>query len=150
LRDRATRNLTYNDEQFHALEKIKVSETGKRVKALLNDEVKPAVAAEGECLADWYKMSQTIFLQTQILEKDVAMYEDKLYEIKTKLVQLKDSLKAEMEGKKQSKVVSPVVVVPAVRQRSSVDYKNEIRVRWAFNIIVLVQNNLICFLFFRH
>lgn len=25
LRDRATRSLTYNDEQFHALEKIKVS-----------------------------------------------------------------------------------------------------------------------------
>lgn len=24
LRDRATRTLTYNDEQFHALEKIKV------------------------------------------------------------------------------------------------------------------------------
>lgn len=24
LRDRATRSLTYNDEQFHALEKIKV------------------------------------------------------------------------------------------------------------------------------
>lgn len=25
LRDRATRSLTYNDEQFHALEKIKVT-----------------------------------------------------------------------------------------------------------------------------
>lgn len=27
LRDRATRSLTYNDEQFHALEKIKVGVT---------------------------------------------------------------------------------------------------------------------------
>ena len=54
LRDRATRSLTYNDEQFHALEKIKVAETGKRIKALLNDDVKPAVALEAECLADWW------------------------------------------------------------------------------------------------
>ena len=29
LRDRATRSLTYNDEQFHALEKIKVSGQSK-------------------------------------------------------------------------------------------------------------------------
>jgi hypothetical protein len=30
LRDRATRSLTYNDEQFHVLERIKVSERRRR------------------------------------------------------------------------------------------------------------------------
>jgi len=45
------------------LEKIKISETGKHFKSLLNDDVKPAVAMMAENLADWYKMAQTIFLQ---------------------------------------------------------------------------------------
>lgn len=67
LRDRATRSLTYNDEQFHALEKIKVAETGKRIKALLNDDVKVVVAQIAECLADWYKRAQTIYLKVREL-----------------------------------------------------------------------------------
>lgn len=63
LRDRATRSLTYNDEQFHTLEKIKIAETGRRVKALLNENVKPAIVLEAEYLADWYKMvSRNILL----------------------------------------------------------------------------------------
>lgn len=28
-----------------------------------------------ECVADWYKMAQTVFLQTQILDKDIDGYE---------------------------------------------------------------------------
>lgn len=95
LRDRATRSLTYNDEQFHALEKIKVSETGKRLKSLLNDDIKPSVAQEAECLADWYKMAQTIFLQTQILQKDVSGYEEALYDIKDRILRIKDDIKYE-------------------------------------------------------
>lgn len=83
LRDRATRSLTYNDEQFHALEKIKVllgsiaesntrlkiyinlqvAETGKRIKSLLNEDVRPVVAQIAECLADWYKHAQTIYVK---------------------------------------------------------------------------------------
>lgn len=63
LRDRATRSLTYNDEQFHALEKIKIAETGKRMKLLLTDDVRPVVAQIAECLADWYKRAQTIYLK---------------------------------------------------------------------------------------
>lgn len=61
LRDRATRSLTYNDEQFHTLEKIKIAETGRRIKTLLNEIVKPAILLEAEYLADWYKMVR-IFL----------------------------------------------------------------------------------------
>lgn len=31
--------------------------------------------SRSECVADWYKMAQTVFLQTQILDKDVDNYE---------------------------------------------------------------------------
>lgn len=98
LRDRATRSLTYNDEQFHALEKIKITETGKRVKTLLNDDVRPAVELEAECLADWYKKAQTIFLQTQFLHKDVRSHEGKLYDIRDRLVQIKEDLKEDIKN----------------------------------------------------
>ncbi|XP_015522022.2 inhibitor of nuclear factor kappa-B kinase subunit epsilon [Neodiprion lecontei] len=75
LRDRATRSLTYNDEQFHVLERIKVTETGRRLKALLETECVPSMTQRAECFADWYKMAQTVFLQTRILNKDVENYE---------------------------------------------------------------------------
>lgn len=75
LRDRATRSLTYNDEQFHVLERIKVTGTGNTIKSLLEEECTPAMTQRSECVADWYKMAQTVFLQTQILDKDVDNYE---------------------------------------------------------------------------
>lgn len=75
LRDRATRSLTYNDEQFHVLERIKVTETGRRLRSLLETECIPAMTQRSECVADWYKMAQTVYLQTQILDKDVENYE---------------------------------------------------------------------------
>ncbi|XP_067004394.1 inhibitor of nuclear factor kappa-B kinase subunit epsilon [Anabrus simplex] len=78
LRDRATRSLTYNDEQFHVLERIKVEETGRRLKSLLETECQPAVTQLAESLADWYKMAQTVYLQTQILDKDIDAYERRL------------------------------------------------------------------------
>ncbi|KAK6617152.1 hypothetical protein RUM44_005483 [Polyplax serrata] len=75
LRDRATRNLTYNDEQFHVLERIKVGETGKRIKQLLESECQPEITQLADALADWYKVAQTIYLQARILDKDVDAYE---------------------------------------------------------------------------
>lgn len=95
LRDRATRSLTYNDEQFHALEKIKVAETGKRLKHLLMENVKPAVGEQAESLADWYKMAQTLFVQTQILEKDIAAYEEDLLGVKDRLNRFRDDFKSD-------------------------------------------------------
>ncbi|XP_030380475.1 serine/threonine-protein kinase TBK1 isoform X2 [Scaptodrosophila lebanonensis] len=99
LRDRATRTLTYNDEQFHALEKIKVDHNGKRIKALLQDNVSPAVAQMAECLADWYKLAQTVYLKTQILEKDVRDCERKLHTIRDELYHIKSELKLDMDTK---------------------------------------------------
>lgn len=75
LRDRATRSLTYNDEQFHVLERIKISETGRRLKHLLETECSPVMSQFADNLSDWYKISQTVYLQTMILEKDLDVYE---------------------------------------------------------------------------
>ncbi|XP_017121149.1 serine/threonine-protein kinase TBK1 [Drosophila elegans] len=99
LRDRATRTLTYNDEQFHALEKIKVDHNGKRIKALLFDNVNPTVAQIAECLADWYKLAQTVYLKTQILEKDVRDCERKLNGIRDELYHVKSELKLDVDTK---------------------------------------------------
>ncbi|XP_065213755.1 serine/threonine-protein kinase TBK1 [Planococcus citri] len=85
LRDRATRSLTYNDEQFHVLERIKIKETGQRVKTLLETEVQPMVIQLAECLADWYKMAQTVYLQAQILDRDIDSYEIRLDDFVLKL-----------------------------------------------------------------
>ena len=47
--------LTYNDEQFHLLERIKMTETFKSLESLLNVECIPAVLTTADSLADWYK-----------------------------------------------------------------------------------------------
>ena len=78
LRDRASRTLTYNDEQFHILEKIKMQETIRTLMDLLTKEITPAVNNQTEHMADWYKMAQTTFLQTEILKKDISLYMDKI------------------------------------------------------------------------
>ena len=76
LRDRASRTLTYNDEQFHILEKIKMTETIRILVALLVTECTPSITSRTEALADWYKMAGTIYLQTEILFKDLSVYQD--------------------------------------------------------------------------
>lgn len=60
---------------IHNFLKFQVSETGRRMKELLEKEVIPAITQRSECLADWYKMAQTVFLQAQILDKDMDNYE---------------------------------------------------------------------------
>nr|CAG4642330.1 EOG090X01SN [Evadne anonyx] len=72
LRDRAARVLTYNDEQFHLLERIKMTETFKSIESLLTNECIPAVLTTADSLADWYKMAQAVVLQSQILGKDLT------------------------------------------------------------------------------
>uniref|UniRef100_A0A1A9WM29 Protein kinase domain-containing protein n=1 Tax=Glossina brevipalpis TaxID=37001 RepID=A0A1A9WM29_9MUSC len=99
LRDRATRTLTYNDEQFHALEKIKVDRNGKRIKSLLLDDVKPSVAQMAECLADWYKLAQTVYLKSEILEKDIREYERNLDILKEDLYKIKNDIQKDMDTK---------------------------------------------------
>ena len=56
LRDRASRTLTYNDEQFHILEKIKMQETIRVLMDLLQTGVQPVIHQLTDVLADWYKL----------------------------------------------------------------------------------------------
>jgi hypothetical protein len=57
---------------------------------------------EAECLADWYKMAQTIYLQTQILEKDLSSYEETIFELRDRLVRIKEELKTESVDPKKN------------------------------------------------
>ncbi|KAG6464069.1 hypothetical protein O3G_MSEX014259 [Manduca sexta] len=84
VRDRATRSLTYNDEQFHVLERITVAETGRRARTLLQ-RAAPLARARADAIADWYKVAQTVYLQTQILDKDVSSTELKLLTLAARL-----------------------------------------------------------------
>lgn len=136
VRDRATRTLSYNDEQFHNLERIKIMETVRRIKALLETEVVPAYTQFADNLGDWYKIAQTIYLQTMILNKDVACYDQKLDEFHANLlaenVQFKEDMAAIIEQKVKSKA-------PPVYQRASL--KTE-QLRLSFGELVKTKEEI--------
>lgn len=123
LRDRATRSLTYNDEQFHALEKIKIGETGKRIKALLQEDVRPVVAQIAECLADWYKRAQTVYLKTQILEKDALACDDALFALREQICHVKEDFKSDDISAAKNQTQIPIESTFFTR-----DMQNNIRV----------------------
>lgn len=60
-----------------SLKILQIAETGKRLKLLLVDDAKPVVAQIAECLADWYKRAQTIYLKVcslPIIEHHIDHY----------------------------------------------------------------------------
>lgn len=54
---------------------LQVTETGRRMKSLVESECIPSISQRCDCLGDWYKIAQTVFLQSQILDKDIDNYE---------------------------------------------------------------------------
>lgn len=78
---------------------LKVDRNGKRIKSLLLDDVKPSVAQMAECLADWYKLAQTVYLKSEILEKDVREYERNLDILKEDLYKIKTDIQKDMDAK---------------------------------------------------
>lgn len=92
----------------------------------MNESVKPAIHLEAECLADWYKMAQTIFLQTQILEKDLVTYEDSIYEIKDRLTRIKDELKNESVDPKKN--VSSLFKESSMAVRKRLEISSNVKV----------------------
>lgn len=64
-----------------------MTETGRRIKSLLESECRPSISQRSECLSDWYKMAQTVYLQTQILDKDVDAYERTLESFRYRITQ---------------------------------------------------------------
>lgn len=88
--------------------------------------VKPAIHLEAECLADWYKMAQTIFLQTQILEKDLTTYDDSIYELKDRLTRIKDELKTENVDPKKN--VSSMFKESSMAVRKRLEIQSNVKV----------------------
>lgn len=74
LRDRAARTLTFNDEQFHLLEKMKMKETAKSLETLLAS-VTATLHGTTDHLADWCKVAKVQRVQTEIEKADVEKHE---------------------------------------------------------------------------
>lgn len=146
VRDRATRSLSYNDEQFHLLERIKITETGRRIKDLFENECLPAFTQLAEALGDWYKIAQTVYLQTMILKKDVDIFEKKLEKLSENLtldiMQYNEDIKNRIA---QTKI--PEVIIKNVNTVSSIKLKDSIReadkIKSEISFIIQENKNLI-------
>lgn len=73
-----------------------------------------------ECLADWYKMAQTIYLQCQILEKDLSSYDETIFELRDRLVRIKEELKTENVDTKKNVSCMFKESSMAVRKRNEI------------------------------
>ncbi|XP_063626358.1 inhibitor of nuclear factor kappa-B kinase subunit epsilon [Cydia splendana] len=121
VRDRATRALTYNDEQFHVLERITVAEAGRRVRALLQ-RAAPMARARADALHDWYQVAQTVWLQTCILDKDASGAELKLLALAARLQDAELRARVQLQDHLNNKVADPPVdkAKEAARSRGGV------------------------------
>lgn len=109
FRDRTARNLTYNDEQFHHLEKVKLAETGISLHRLLEKQVTPDCLAAAELLSDWYKLAQTCYIKSDIASGDVSRVE-----------QLMDRLNSDVTGAQLLYIES----LSAIRQSADAPVQN--------------------------
>ncbi|RXG71378.1 Serine/threonine-protein kinase TBK1 [Armadillidium vulgare] len=89
LRDRAARTLTFNDEQFHLLEKMKMKETTKCLETLLTS-VTNSLHQATEHLADWCKVAKVQRVQTEIEETDVEKHKELLSTFQRKLTETEE------------------------------------------------------------
>ena len=154
LRDRASRTLTYNDEQFHILEKIKMQEIIRVLQDLLQKECTPSINQMTDALADWYKMAQTTFLQTEILLKDIKIYKndietftvtlkqaqtekyyDALNDVKTSLIEQKNEQKQQIRKRRQQEEeekrlqLEKMQQVEAEQQQVSVNKQQQVKIK---------------------
>uniref|UniRef100_A0AAR5QCR6 Protein kinase domain-containing protein n=2 Tax=Dendroctonus ponderosae TaxID=77166 RepID=A0AAR5QCR6_DENPD len=110
VRDRATRTLSYNDEQFHILERIKITRTIGSLKTLLDTEVLSQYEALSENFGDWYKMAQNVHLKTEILAADVDKYNIRLKDFEEKITidmtEYSDFIKNNYKPSKKSSVAN--------------------------------------------
>lgn len=71
-------------------------------------------------------MAQTIFLQTQILEKDLTTYEDSIYELKDRLTRIKEDLKSETVDPKKN--VSSIFKESSMAVRKRLEISSNVKV----------------------
>lgn len=142
VRDRATRSLSYNDEQFHLLERIKITETGRRIKSLFETECLPGFTQLADALGDWYKIAQTVYLQTMILQKDVDVYQQKLENLSENLtleiIEYNEDIKTRI-----SNIKIPQNLVKNVNNGSSKKLKDSIQEgeKIKSEILSIIQEN---------
>lgn len=85
---------------------------------------------EAETLADWYKMSQTIYLQTQILQKDLSSYEETIFEIRDRLVRIKEEMKSDSVDPKKN--VSSMFKESSMAIRKRMEISSNVKVKRNF------------------
>ena len=71
-------------------------------------------------------MAQTIFLQTQILEKDLASYDDSIFELKDRLTRIKDEMKNESVDPKKN--VSSMFKESSMAVRKRLEISSNVKV----------------------
>lgn len=107
VRDRATRSLTYNDEQFHILEGVKITQTLNRLRNLLESETYPQYKQLADNFGDWYKIAQNLQLKITILIQDVCRYDNRIKyfdeELTCENVDFMDHMKKNMEQQETTK-----------------------------------------------
>ena len=90
LRDRAARALTFNDEQFHLLEKLKMKETAKSLECLFSC-CTVTINTATDALADWCKVAQVQRVQADIASSDLTKHSVQLSKLQVELRNTQDS-----------------------------------------------------------
>lgn len=72
VRDKSLRTLSFPDEQFHILEKVKVQQTSKKLLNLLQEECLKSCLQASHKLDEWYSGMQATMVQNKCLEDDLS------------------------------------------------------------------------------
>ena len=131
-----------------------MQETIRVLQDLLNTGVQPVIHQLTDVLADWYKLAQTTFLQTEILHKDIGIASE---EVDAFLVTLKgaqeqynnslneaiDGIKSELDEaqnvRKKSQAAAAIINGSKLNGNNGVDSK---QVRKALRSILTTQDEV--------
>jgi hypothetical protein len=86
--------------------------------------------------------AQTIYLQTQILEKDLANYEESLLETKDRLIRIREDFKTEKLEPKKSMTSSVKETSMQIRNRLEMQNNLKVRLKLIFTGICLKLKRL--------
>ncbi|XP_023217768.1 serine/threonine-protein kinase TBK1-like [Centruroides sculpturatus] len=76
VRDKTSRTLSYHDEQFHLLEKVKIQQNSKKLLTLFRDECVEACHVLAKKLEKWYKEAQKMLIIKKSVEEELIMGTD--------------------------------------------------------------------------
>lgn len=76
VRDKTTRTLSFHDEQYHLLEKVKIQQNSKKLLTLLQEECKKACHVLAKKLEEWYKNAQKTLIIIKNVKEELVMGTD--------------------------------------------------------------------------